>query len=1097
MESQKRKFEKIMKQNKTNEEKTSIIFNELSLLRQTSTTAAIHAYKNFLSIEDADKLMRARYISNDENIFKISQIHTIEKETSTDVINWVTTTLSYFSNEINEFLVMRNKFVKSLMNSSFSEAAKLLDEIEHKFGKTFWSLTNKMILVYFKKDLAEFNRISKEMQLLEHSYSKSRIGYEVVRCNRNISAERYVFSIGKMIEEVRLDGVFHAIDTICYRHLFDPSANYESIINIYKNDYDIRIIDQYISYLRFVLYLKNCNLLSDESESTLEQLTLIIDDKELKNLVSNMRNFNGNRINEGQVLYQKIIMLYLEESYEEVVNLCERTLVEEPNLSVIYIPYAKSLIQLGKYCSFNNVLGEVINLIINITLDNDTENSLAQLMKISQVLNDYNWSFILNCVLASYNGEGDSNTHKKYSFVDLCSLNNNIMDLDELSKDIINNESIPEWRKNKYTADHLYHLTEYEQALKYYKMLNSRDESYARSKIIQCYYKLGNTDKANEIMATELLKETNPKTLPIKIIVNDIIKNLTFTTDNNKLLNSAIILHYYNQYISNDYTQPLSDICENYFNNLGIFEHHEIKFENPNINTFLLERILNLEVLDGMSTFFNTDSEVLLFRVSINRILLSNLASYNIEKRNFIFEEARSLLNKIVINLCSHEAGAGRIYIDKTSIRNKINDEVKNDLDILKKYEERDLSYQIQDADEESDALFYSSDNEFFNGVMALLYKITNAYTLDKLYGLDQSLNMGIRHGGFVNLLWAPLKRNNISAKKHDENKFSPNPVWRTDFGYFKDSILDGIDNALVEFNKKANAIINQAKNKVHIDTGEFGYNSKLFEFSLEPDYQASVASRIDSLSAETLIDDVFLYLDKQTNEKMAIARGEFVDSIEKDMFEEIKNLKDKLESDGLDVIAIQRAVSKSKDELKESFIQLRTWFDWAKQTKTNFDLNVALKKAESAASQYYPWLKFNLSGYNNSTSNFLGQYFTDTVMILTLIIDNALKHSNPRDNYHITYNINEHNNSLQLSFTNTLDFDLQEEQCKKIVQINEDLAENRIDNSTKDNGSGIYKVKKIITHHLKVENKVTVVYSNKKFEVLIIIEDIEPIKEK
>lgn len=117
--------------------------------------------------------------------------------------------------------------------------------------------------------------------------------------------------------------------------------------------------------------------------------------------------------------------------------------------------------------------------------------------------------------------------------------------------------------------------------------------------------------------------------------------------------------------------------------------------------------------------------------------------------------------------------------------------------------------------------------------------------------------------------------------------------------------------------------------------------------------------------------------------------------------------------------------------------------------------------------------------------------------MILTLIIDNALKHSNPRDNYHITYNINEHNNSLQLSFTNTLDFDLQEEQCKKIVQINEDLAENRIDNSTKDNGSGIYKVKKIITHHLKVENKVTVVYSNKKFEVLIIIEDIEPIKEK
>lgn len=1094
VEIQKRKFEDILHKNMSNEEKFRRIYNLLVLTRQNSSASSLHAYKNLLSLKSASEIMEARYISNSTDILNISS-HDIQEETIEDIINWVSITLNYFKDEINNFIQIKNNFINNILNSSFNDSVILLQEAEGKFGKTLWSISGKMALLFFKKDVAEYNKLSKEIQNLENSYSKSYLGYEIVRCNRTITADRYIFSIGKMTEEVRLDGNLHAVETICHRHIFDPSVVYSSILEIYKTSYDQRIIDQYLSFIRFVLYLKNHDKLPSQCKDVLCNLSNNIKDEELSNLVFNSYTHENKTENKNQIIYDKVIKLYLEESYREVVSLCEKELIRKPSLSVLYIPFAKSLNKINKSCIFNSILGDIINLIISVTKGEDFDNAVPQLKKISQVLNNYNWSFILDCILEGYDGEGSKNIPKKYKYVDLCSLKKNIMSLEKLSNEVLSNPKIPLWRKKKYEADYLFEKGDFESSLKLYLEFELHESSYARSKIIQCYYHLGEIKKSKQILADELIKNSNPKAMPLILMAKSIIKSMRYNADSVELLNSAIILFYYNSVISKEYTQPLSDICENYFNNLGIFSGEEISFKNELIDELLLERILSLDVLDGMSSFFSSEREVIMLRLSLNRHLLSKTSEFNDEKKSFVLQEARSILNKIVINLCSQEAGDGRIYVDKSNLKAKLYEPIKSDLEILKKHKNRDISYEIQQTNEEDDVVFFSSNNEFFNGVMAINYKIMNAYTLDKLYGLDQSLNMGIRHGGIVNLLWAPLKKNSISAKKLSEIKFLPNPIWRTGFGYFKDSILDGIDEVLVKFNEKANLIISKAKNQVHINTGEFGYNSKLFEFSLEPDFQASIANKIDTYSAEALIDDIFLYLDKQANEQIIYAKGNFIDEIEEEMFLEIKQLKEKIESEGLEVVSIQRAVSRSKDDLKESFSQLRKWFDWAKQTETNFDLNAALEKASSAVKQYYPWLKLNLIGANTSRSDYLGQHFTDTVMILTLIIENAVKHSNPRDEYTINYSIVENEKSLLIVFNNTLDFELNQDEQDNIKEININLENNIIENSAKDTGSGLYKVKKIINHHLKINNKMNVTYLNKVFSVSIEFHDISTIK--
>ncbi|WP_417651229.1 hypothetical protein, partial [Klebsiella sp. FR21CHOU2579] len=63
------------------------------------------------------------------------------------------------------------------------------------------------------------------------------------------------------------------------------------------------------------------------------------------------------------------------------------------------------------------------------------------------------------------------------------------------------------------------------------------------------------------------------------------------------------------------------------------------------------------------------------------------------------------------------------------------------------------------------------------------------------------------------------------------------------------------------------------------------------------------------------------------------------------------------------------------------------------------------------------------------------------------------------------------------------------DDNLQTIENINNDLESNKLDNFTKDNGSGLYKVKKIITHNFKTESSVLIAYQNKQFIVNINID--------
>ncbi|WP_417651241.1 hypothetical protein, partial [Klebsiella sp. FR21CHOU2579] len=290
-----------------------------------------------------------------------------------------------------------------------------------------------------------------------------------------------------------------------------------------------------------------------------------------------------------------------------------------------------------------------------------------------------------------------------------------------------------------------------------------------------------------------------------------------------------------------------------------------------NIEKYLIDKILTLDVLDGMSSIVENDIDVLKCRLNINREILSSKEQYTEKDIESALEEVRQIFYKTVVEICSNEAGDGKIYVDKPALKNKLINDATKLFDEIYNEKDREITFDFNEnvnvryENESSSMSYYSSDKNFVNKILDLLYVVYSAYALDKIYGLDQSLNMGIRHGGLINLLWYPLKNNDLAAIKSKDNKFSPNPIWRNFFGYFQESTLAKVDEALISFNYRVHKLVSEVKSKINVNIGEYGTNEKWFNYIPDYDMQLLVATNFDSYNTESFIEEMFLHLDEYT----------------------------------------------------------------------------------------------------------------------------------------------------------------------------------------------------------------------------------------
>lgn len=1084
---------KIISEHDTNESKTEHLLKYFNFMRTKDINGAYHSYKNFLELPESKDIMCNRYISFEENVSDLVSYSTKEQSLY-DIINWVSITLEFFHIELNRYVQQRNVFSKALLLGDYELAETTLNEIEEYTGKSLWSNASRLNIYFFKQDTQEHNKLSKSVLSVPDQLSRSVLGYELIRCNRAISPERYHFFIGKMIEEFRLSDDNMAESILLYRHLFNPSIYFPEISNIYKSTYEQRLVDLYNSFIKILSYSEIHGDDLHQCKQRLLSITKKLKDRELEVLVSRLFDTTKTDKDKLQESYDKAIYLYLREDYLGVVKEVEKTLMDAPYFSVLYIPYAKSLNHLNHDGCLKGNINDIIRSIRLIYKEEQFEKNLEILSKLYYVLSHNNWATILSCVLSEYESSDNKVIPAKFNFVDNTSLYNNKLSLRENNESLVNDVDIPKWRRDKFHAELLYYKNDYSSSIKKYTSIQAEYSHQVKAKIIQCLYYLKQTDEAIHELCEALLTGRNPKSLPVVLLSRYINTNSEYTSNNTTLFNKAVILHFYSSFYNHEYNQTLSNICENYLENLNVFDSESIT-HNSKIEKFLIDRILTLDVLDGMSSILENDIDVLKCRLNINREILSNKIEYSEKDVDSAIEEVRQIFYKTVVEICSNEAGDGKIYVDKAGLKNKIINDVAKLFDDIHKESDKEISFDYNEnvdvryENTSSSMSYYSSDKNFVNQILDLLYLVYSAYALDKIYGLDQSLNMGIRHGGLINLLWYPLKNNDLAAIKSKENKFLPNPIWRNFFGYFQESALVKVDEALISFNYRVHKLVSEIKSKINVNIGEYGTNEKWFNYLPDYDMQLTTATKFDSYNSESFIEELFLHLDEYTESCLEVIQKTHIPDLEKQIMSEIDLLEVELTAIGITFINLKRAISKAKVEMKESLDLLSRWFTWTGESKTSFDFKAAIDKAISAVGQFHSWMTINLDQTIISDCQIKGKFFTDTVMLLTLLFENAVKHSYSKEFCNIEIVVKESESNISIIIKNNLEHELTDENLNTIKQINNDLESNRLDNFAKDNGSGLYKVKKIITHNFKADSKVLVTYKEREFTVNIDID--------
>ena len=1082
-------FRTILNSNLSIEELEEQCFTLLSNYRSSvKPIESINVLKNFLSISQAEPILRYRYIKNSYEILALKRLSRHNLNTLCDEINWISEILIFFKEDLNEIILLRDNIEAQLLFGYYDKAKEYIEKLEFKYGKSQYSINSHLNYYYFTNDVEGHNAINENFESIECGLSKTILVYDGVKSNLSVSPERYHFALGKMKEEFNFSGINHYDNVINFRHDFNPKYVVDDLYELVKNESEMRLVDLYSFYLKTIGYLYIQSKELDASKNSIKKVSNHINDDRLLNISS--RITNKSKLEGKFLIHHKIAKLYYQEDYEQVLDLCEHELDLKPYLSSLYESYAKSLIKCPKRSLKykDGVLSKIINLLINIYSNSDRFQSIKSLEKIQQVLNHYPWSISLKATIDKYSGNSSLDMNKIYDYSDCFQVVNNIFSPKEVNSNELELDiNIPDWRVRKIKAEQYFYNKCYLEAKCEYESLEQTNighiDEEVKSKILQCSYLGSDYESVIDMCSFHLKNGVEIRTLPINEIAKYIASESTYTNNNNVLEKRIIILSEYYRNISSDYIQQLSNLMENYLENLGVFTISEIYNDDIKIPNYIFGQVLTCDVMDGMTCYFDSKYAYFKERIKILQYLTSitddtNSIEYNNEKK--------SLTRKLIKDVCSSEAGDGKVFVDRESIKLKILNRFELALKTIQENEgefnseSKQFTFAIK-----GDVEYVYVDDTIVSKLSELIVLAMEEYTINKLYGIDQSLNVGIRHGGMVNLLWAPLKDNNLAAIKK-EGKFFANPNWRIDSGYYKDDIIKIFNEELVKFNVNVNDLIQKSKSKVNINTGEFINDSKLFNYYVDVELIKELASTLDQYTAESFIDKLFDYFDDITNKCLDTARTSFIDSIENEYKECLSKLKETLRNNDVDVDWINRSIASARIELESKIVALKSYFDWIGKTDTSFSMDIAFEKAIDVIKEMNPWADLDVKLDITCTRALKGEHFYSMVSIFTMLIENITKYVDGICSFEV--NIHEKNSNVEIEFINerTQNFNK-----NKVDQISFKINSKYIEGSLKENGSGLYKIKRILNHDMRVINEI-IINTDDNFSVMIKIINVE-----
>lgn len=1054
---------------------------------------------------------------------------------------WYVLVLRQNAKHINKFLDLKQQYDHAFLLGKSELCQNLLDQSHKHFGASLWEILNRISLT------SEVSGLDSQKQLTKSVLSKLQPGsvqYYIIssfsrQCESNISVNTFLSSIELDYRRFITSGTYKDLCKYAkYKlngYLFSDNFDFltESTLAYFlclddKNS----LIDRYISFTSILTsVLKNANpLLQSKFISHLPSLIEKITDPFLKNAYHLGQHKFPYFHSEGIDTICLALNAYSQGEYQMCIDFVAKLLINDIVYFSLVDVFAKSCVFLQKHvliapenCLLSNILLRLWQLYAQ---SGDILEIQKDLTKMLYTHLDTTWSKELLLILEKYSSHLYSIKAPEFaSLYSGISLPSNIFSfsLQYLEKymqqtpefyskslttifarairekDITKIHSLPidPIRKSKYIASLLLE-SDPQNALEYLKEIynfpgNIANNLEITAMLIDAELLCNRLQNAMEYFVPTYFKNSNFIYIGHIDKIFSAIKSADSNVKSSILtpITCSIYFKYFAEKNARDDVM-LSISYEEFLESKNVSRPSEllsgITQDNADIfHIYYFSEVCVPNVMDRSLAFTSSD-DVLKERIVICTALVSLDPSYQ-EKYT---EEIHQLTNRLMVQLTRREVETSKIYMDISGIKTLLLKKVSESYERYSLFRENDLNEQIiqilnsvNDSDSTCPPIYYI-DIEPDTMLEEIVKQARDIFVADDKYGLDGYLSVRIRHGTLESQLRSCFEKLKLITTKALDETYQPNQFW---YKSGQDSTRNcQIDQSFSDFSLKVDSAITHLKrNLIQIRTEDKNPEG-LFDFSINQNDISAIKARLPLGTTfeefEEVALDFFLDITENCLEKIRT-------SLQAEINEGFQDALNQLQTD-LNGFAAEINLHRLGDQIATARTdisnELKTIAEWFRLTRPDsfqdYQLSLAASISCSIMESFSNIFTHDITNIDPQIK-LKGSTLPSVVDIFKILLDNVIRHSGLSNN--LRANIFAFRNQNQVTIrvdnpiaSNSVDI----EKMDTIISQLSNWENSGTINS--EGGSGLYKIKKILSVDLQCASTISYLLENDTFSLSI-----------
>jgi hypothetical protein len=548
----------------------------------------------------------------------------------------------------------------------------------------------------------------------------------------------------------------------------------------------------------------------------------------------------------------------------------------------------------------------------------------------------------------------------------------------------------------------------------------------------------------------------------------------------------AVVLHLYESKYGLEQRRVISDAFQDFL------EAHSVRsaldlpanaFGDVAIRGYFLEHVCTTDVMEG-TRYLPSMRAVEAERLRICQAIENQFPEFEARARN----EIRSILEHDLVRRRLKTLDEGRVYVDTDALREELFATLKERFPNVRDYLIANRGKQLAiefDALSRDQGRLMVETNPTLVALEPIYRLVRDAFVLSKRFGMNTYVSAEMRHGMVEaqlksSLLKWGLVETSVSASGRGA------PSWNAQISSLDEQGRRSMERAFERFNMAITKIVTDIRDdllqmKLQPDVTKGGFALEIRRENLD-----QIASHIQpQTSTEEFIQMMMIHLWSITDVSLARLRGVVDKSIRHVATSAFDQLIDDVETCAAhgDVGALRTAVISARADFEGDLSVVVKWLQRAQPDNfEDFRFMEAWDTAHEMIRRMFPNLRFAVTSQEaQDDRSFKGFGFRHMVRVLALALENVAIRSNLADP-EVSVSVQVDEGKLTIRIVNTVATLSEPQHLAANADLDRrmlELQSEHLSGVDTEKGSGLPKIKKIITSDLASDCEIVVRYDN------------------